>query len=946
MTTLKSALRFPERPPPPPPPPSREYPVLTSRFSAETLVIKSPPRAAIQRMFSSNSPPASPRSRSPSQGGYKPGHSATASESRINISSPTSIAPPLGRVSLDDERRYHRPMRPPTPTRSRSRTRARTPSGNAATRARTPSGNAADKLADAAHEVIAKLTLRRHGRQPSSGSERSMESLASPITGRKSSDSTRSDKRRSRYSRSLSTPSPVPAEVAVSAQIPSHRPPPRPQTPPFKLTDLPPRSDSRNAIVAQSVDATSFSKPPTRRVPPPPLALPIAPRQRLQALAASRPRPRMPAAARPRPKEPPTPSVKPLRPARLPPPPPVPAVALHEMAVPRAFHAFVTKGFSATAVPEKGHDQLLIKLDVGGQATYTTSVSTLLQDGGAGGCLGDFVEGALRDALAADEAEVEDEAAAMKPRQSLLDLPIPVPLLDINDDDLDGSSSISITAPSFAPSPCPQSPFPFAGYASESSSPTDERAEDPMSPVDPYVVASSSRATNLFLALPPSFAAPPPALPSPPRKEVQQPKVAAHATHLVPSPTHSSGGKHKSAHPDFGSIELPPSPPASLPSLPGSSAPSPPLAHGTAEAAARRALAARVQHAHLSTASTASSLSFSHDPSIDDDDAEDDSAAALLQPFFSVMRHQLYTNSHLSPSSPITAAAFSALERQSLDYGLLPSDVVLEAEYESEEDRSRSTVLGVPRGMSVDEVGCTPKLDFEIEDGKELELPSRGDEGNAEVVEKVEEDLARGRTPSLTLSATTCPTQDEVNDHVDLSTSIPPTAPSPASPTLSDCTIHLFLDRTDSPLASCLSPFIPYSMDTPPPSALTIYSAILTYLRSGSLPPALVLPRFSSSSTQINLDPKHPDVDPLTLSILRIAPAPLLALVSGLRTLEEEARWLGMSRLEVACQAEVARVGSVVNWLSQPTPEVAIGGKKQGRSREASREEALQAKWI
>ncbi|GAA5886723.1 hypothetical protein JCM6882_005868 [Rhodosporidiobolus microsporus] len=943
-TTLKSALRFPAHPPPPPTPPTQQYPVLTSRFSAETLVIKSPPRAAIQRIFSSSShsPPGSPRRRSSSQGGFKLGHSATASESRINISSPTAIDTP-GRPSLDDDGLSHsRHRRAGTPTRSHSRTRAR-----------TPSGTAADKLADAAHEVIAKLTLRRHGRQPSSGSERSMESLASPVMGRKSSESTRSERRRSRTSRSLSSPSPVPAEIVATAQPPSRRPPPRPTTPPFKLTDLPPRSDSRNACFAPPPQE-AVAKPPTRRAPPPPLALPIPPRQPLQTLAASRPRPKhLPNAARPRPKAPPTPSVKPLRPARLPPPPPLPvhSGSVSTTTEPRPFHAFVTKGFAAAAVEEKGHDELFVKLDVGGESTYTTSVSTLLRADGAGGKLAEFVEGALRDAAAASAAvdavdAVEDEAAAMQPGKPVLDLPIPVPLLDI-DDDLDGASSISINASPFAASPCPQSPFPFAGYASDSPSASDEDKafEDPMSPVDPFVVASSSRATNLFLALPPSFAPPPPALPSPPTKEVPQPKFAAHAMHLVPSPTHSSGGKHKSVHPDFGTVELPPSPPASLPSVPVSSSPPDPSA---AELAARRALASRVQQAHLSRASTASSLSFSHDPTVDDDhDADDDSSAALLQPFFSVMRHQLHTNSPLSPSSPITAAAFSALERQSLDYGLLPSDVEVEGEYDSEEDRSRSTVLGVPRGMSG--MGWAAAFERHLEEEEVPDVPSiEGWEEQPEKVEPKEEDGgSRGRTPSLTMSATTYSDYAEGDEPSDLPTSVPAIASPPAPITLSDCTLHLFLDRTDSPLASSLPPFSPSSTDTPPPSALTTYSSILTFLRTGSLPPALTLPRFSSSpaAAATTLVPKHPDVDPLVLSILRIAPAPLLALISGLRTLEEEARWLGMGPLKAACQAEIERVRSVVEWLSAPAAS-AGGGKKQGRSREASREEALQAKWI
>lgn len=93
--TLKSALRFPSRPAPAPttdlpqvpfdfntPPPQHHR--LVSRFSAETLVVKSPP--LLSRVFSTReSPPTSPLRST------RLGHVASASESRINILSPTAF---------------------------------------------------------------------------------------------------------------------------------------------------------------------------------------------------------------------------------------------------------------------------------------------------------------------------------------------------------------------------------------------------------------------------------------------------------------------------------------------------------------------------------------------------------------------------------------------------------------------------------------------------------------------------------------------------------------------------------------------------------------------------------------------------------------------------------------------------------------------------------------
>ncbi|BGP18161.1 hypothetical protein JCM10213_009004 [Rhodosporidiobolus nylandii] len=939
-TTLKSALRFPTAHPsppnypPPPPPPAEQYPVLTSRFSADTLAIKSPPRAAIQRLFSagsSTSPPASPRRRSSSNsdGGYKPGHSATSSESRINISSPKAYdfgdgAP--GRASLDERPARTHPNRAGTPTRSHSRSRSR-----------ATSGTAADKLAGAAKEVVEKLRRYGHGRTLSGASEKSVESLRSPVLarggGRKSSESARSNRRsRDMESRSLSSPSPVPAEVTRSAK-PSRHPPPRPTTPPFKLTDLPPRSDSRNAFTGQ---APSLSKPPSRRAPPPPaLALHSTQpaKQSLPALAAVRPRPKQlpPSVApgpRPRPHSPPTPSVKPLRPARAPPAVPPPSAS------PSPFQALLVSPPTLDALHAYGPDELLLKLNIGGQvnSTYVTTVSTLVREDGSGGKLAEFVEGVLTDVKAGTgggdeivEDEAADLAAAKKP---LLDLPF----LAVDDD---GADSISITPSHFDPSPCPSSPFPFAGYSDGSEGcDGDAGAEDPLSPIDPFI-ASSNRGTNLFLALPPSFAVPPPALPSLPTRDVQQPKVAAQQGVLVASPT-SVGGKHQSIHPDLGAIELPPSPPPSLPAVPCSSPPSSPASSVSPAERARRALASRVQQSHLSLASTSSSLSLT--PSAGEFDLDDAADAGgddtLLQPFFSVMRNQAHAA--LSPSSPITAAAFTALERHSVDYGaMLPSDVVVEG-YDSEEDRSRSTVLGVPRGLSRSSLAAFEGSLEECDEREEVpRLPKLALEDAESQVDQAEKVESRRGTPSLSLSATTYSSSSSSSPLVDVAPVV----------SFSDRTLAIYLNRTDVPLASSFSlPFSPLP-DGTAPSALTLYAAILVFLRSATLPPSLSLPRPPSF---VPVDPSTPDVDPSTLDLLRLSPAPLFALQAGLRTLKREARWLGMSALEEVCEREMKRAQGVVRWLTEAA--TAENGARAWRDRERSREEVINARveagWI
>ncbi|GAA6017175.1 hypothetical protein JCM10207_002561 [Rhodosporidiobolus poonsookiae] len=974
MTTLKSALRFPGAvfPPPPPSPPPQQYPNLTSRFSAETLVIKSPPRAAIQRIFSSSShsPPSTPRRRSSTMH-YRLGHSATASESKINISSPSTVAHDFGsgpgadtpgRASLDDGAL----ARADSTTRLSSRSHSRT-------RPRAPSGTAADKLAGAAREVIEKLALRRHGhghghRRDDSGD--SVESLATPPP-RKSSESSRSGysrdragHRRSRSSRSFSSPSPVPADLGRSAQPPTRRPPPppRPSTPPFKLTDLPPRSDSRNAIHAPPFSFTP-PKPPSGRAPPPPplsVASSQPAKQPLPALAASRPRPKhLPApseasSTRPRPRSPPSPSVAPLRPVRAAPVPAPAAPAPKPSATAEApFHALVLSPPTLDALRAFPPSELFVQIDIGA-STYTTTVATLVRDDGAGGRLGEFVEGVLGDVMRGAEAEeVEAEAAEMvpaRPAVGLLDLELPhaLPLLSVDDAldaNADAASSISVPVSRFVPSPCPSSPFPFAGYGSSENGDDPARSDeldDPMSPVDPFV-ASSSRGTNLFLALPPSFAAPPPALPSPPTQ------LASAATgakaQLVPSPTHSSGAKHRSVHPSLGTVELPPSPPASLPSLPA-------LPALDAASAARAALASRLHAARpVSFASSSASFSLSPDEAYSADAEDDEDADDLLPPFFSLLPSQAHLalppgETPLSPSSPITAAAFRALERQTVDfcsssssaagedaYGLLPSDV--EA-HDGDEDRSRSTVLGVPRGTTRGSLAAFDAA-YQVDEDDAPPVP-----GLRAEVEKAAPSRPLS-SPSTSSSAYNSPAS-------------PLPRAAPPAPTLADRTLRIFLDRPDLPLASAFSPpslslspsASSASGDTALASALFTYAALLSVLLTGALPAALSLP------PDLDLSAADAGADAPLLALLRLSHgAPLVPLLTGLRALAAEAAWLGLAGIEALCREETGRVGEVVRLLCGEPERARKQEQEEGRKRrerEPSKEEVFEGRakagWI
>ncbi|BGP33743.1 hypothetical protein JCM10296v2_005547 [Rhodotorula toruloides] len=824
MTSLKPALRFPPSypppPPPPPPPPEPQHRTLTSRFSADTLIIKSPPRP-FQRIFtsasSSTSPPASPivatKRYHRRMSSTAKRHNADGDRRAALDEAETGIR---HRPSLEDQQRR--------PRRSHSASRSRTASSGSAT--------AAEKLAGAAKEVIEKLALRRpgHARQRSSAGEASVESLASG---------------RSRP-RSISSPSPVPL---LPGRVPE-----RPASPPYKLVDLPPRSDSRNAAMADL-------KPHDAHVAPPSLTSSASNGSRpgrLPVLAASRPRPKRIPPHLPlqqRPTSPPSPSIPPLRPA------PSQGTRNSDTA---AFKAMLVKPPTFAAILTKSTSELLVRIDIGGQSTYTTTVETVLatRDGGnaVSDKLGEFVSSILDDvrrtgakmARLTEQPSLERGATnGVEVSVKHLDIPARIPM-----DDESSASTISRT-PSFAPSPLPGSPFPFADDCLASDIASEivfSGAEDPTSPIDPLAstaaaviaaknILSASRSAGAGRSLVPQ--------PPPPLESYDVQRVC------VVEPQAAVAGKHKSIHPDLGhTLSFGPEVASPLPFVVCSSV------------------------------------------KMHDDCASFDFSSAFrqgLEPFFDVVRGQAHESLSLlsplswpidsspSPSSPVTVAMIPSspdgvmhaqqvvVKRTSLDYGL--------------SDEALAKMAGFV---------AAPQRDGAVTSSS-----------------------SSARTPSLCSSESEAPPQTTSGGG---SACRHPTRPV----SLDDSTMHIFLDRTDAALPTA-TPH--HDLDTASLLQLgeSTYGCLLSFFRTGRLPPSLVLPPDPSTTAAL-------DVEPLYLSLFSLNPSPLFALTSALRTVEAEAGWLGCAAVQTACRLERERVQRVVEWLSTAKAGAqGLCGRAEGR---------------
>lgn len=390
----------------------------------------------------------------------------------------------------------------------------------------------------------------------------------------------------------------------------------------------------------------------------------------------------------------------------------------------------------------------------------------------------------------------------------------------------------------FAVSPF-SSPFPYAPYDDLQPSAldldlgaTEFLPSSPTSPIDPY-------AKKLFLPLPPPSFVPPPSALSPVKNNSQL--VRTPSPHL----------RIKSFHP-----EIVPSPPSS----------------GKTECERR-----------------ASSLSDSG--TVSDDEYNDCDAIALrsrlhlsstttevnpferaLGPFFEVLHGQSQ-----AASSDDHAMA---VERESIGY---PVDIG----EDTAEDRSRSTMLGVPRGSlrvkgprrmrTAEEMGPVPEVPRVFVDSQER----RRSDGS--------------RPPSLSHSLST------IDAEGDFASARTLHEPEPE--------FIIFLDRTP---------------------AQDVYSAILTFLRDDVLPPPFSLPRAPSNDQKRSST--TPDVDPSHLSILSLSPLSLIDLFSRLHLLCTEAKWFGMDALVARCEMERERLTEVVAWLEEEKERKAVKEERERRA--------------
>ncbi|GAA5984500.1 hypothetical protein JCM5350_004737 [Sporobolomyces pararoseus] len=617
MDNLKSALRFPHPPPPLPPPPIPQH-NLSSRFSTETLVVRSPPHAkSIQRFFSSNSsahsPPRSPATRRsfsssspPKTNSIRPKHSPSASESYISIPSPRLYDPevaPWTRISLDEAE----VLRSPTVTKGRGEW-AREISGAGSGGA---IGASKDKLAGAAKEVMELLARKRqgigHGRK---GSAENSSISPRPKSPRKDSvPSSSAD----RTNQSLNDRENGFEKGAGRGND---------QSSSRKLVDLPPRSDSRNAITTTIASST--------------------PHQASSLPVSSTPQQTKPLKSTLRPNSPPSISIPPLHPQPRLPANPLPSKDDHYHSLP-SFEGLVLSKPTREEVENRKSNEILVEIDVGG-SLHTTTVENLVRDG-RGGKLGSLVETTIR------TIKSEGKGLNLAKEEKGGYLQLPNLQLDADDDGHNSGSSLNVTLSHFVVSPNP-SPFPFMHNLDEANGVNEEGGNDCCSPIDPL-------APQLFLSMP-SFAPPPPPL----RLDLD-PLPTSHQVNVVASPAFNS--KHLSVYPLISTNSPPPPSPIS-PSPPTptprrmSVLPSPrsfsyhDLPPSPNELAARRALAKRL---HLSTGSFGFTCR---------QEAGGETFGSDLEPFFQVLRSQAYRTT--SPESP--SDLFNSQGGEGAD---LPTDV-------------------------------------------------------------------------------------------------------------------------------------------------------------------------------------------------------------------------------------------------------------------------------
>ncbi|KAL8286508.1 hypothetical protein RQP46_004525 [Phenoliferia psychrophenolica] len=193
-----------------------------------------------------------------------------------------------------------------------------------------------------------------------------------------------------------------------------------------------------------------------------------------------------------------------------------------------------------------------------------------------------------------------------------------------------------------------------------------------------------------------------------------------------------------------------------------------------------------------------------------------------------------------NPFSSVLGPFFQALSSSdslpTFEHSLLPVD---SETYTAEEDQSRSTLLGIPRGSGwvrgprAMRAVAVPRLGIiTSETGSRLPSLSMSLSSEEAANEPAEQD------------------EDEQDDRP---------------------IMEVFLDRSGE-----------------------VFGAVIAFLRDGALPPHLCLPTLHDSATPAS-------VDPTTLSLFAMHPPAPLALLAALRDLRTEATWLGLQDLEDRC---------------------------------------------
>ncbi|KAM0746184.1 hypothetical protein T439DRAFT_384217 [Meredithblackwellia eburnea MCA 4105] len=808
------------------------YPVLTSRFSNETLAVKTPRSFTHHRWFS-HSPPASPKYPS---GGVHHRHSGSES-SKLNISSPTQ------------------------PSRSGDEQEQEVLSSPKLSSEDPSVGRTPVKMVGSVEEAFA--FARGHGRHSSSGSNDSSTSTfqrpqqRAPPAAR-SSPSFSSPTRPPQPTRAAPRPPiPTPASRTVSPTPPS-----------IPRSELPPRSDSRNGFVGVSSLANIIASQTNKRAQSPApattatatsaptLTPPAAPSLYASPIAswvkkasAPAPSPTPTAALPPRPHSPPSAEVRPLSISRsklLPstsgsstpaPQAPAPAVASP------FFLATLVRPLSSNsaALRSNNDDAVRVEIDVGGKK-FVTQMNTLVQKGGK---LGEFVVAAVEEARrevgknrGLTEGKRQDSGDSLY-SSSLAGEIGPVAMGEKEKDD---DSVSMLSSNHFDVSPFP-SPFPFSSFDGKVDMADEQLISalsleagintSPSSPVDPF-------ARKMFLNLPP------PTLSAP---------SAGKQARLVTTPRL----RVTSVHPSICSSAPPLSKNCNTSPTDNSTrhqltSPTSSVCGGDEEDLDWRP--SFVKSGHTST----------------DFNPFENS----LGPFFQVLQGQARTEVDADGVEREFGFKLDDLERD------LPVDVGVINE---EENKSRSTMLGVPRGVG----SLNGKRSLVGLSTKALALERNG----APPVPKVEVERSSvgSRPPSLSMSLSSDEGLLGSNEEGDKTLVDEEDEKSP---------IEVFIDRDGN-----------------------IFSHLLHFLRNGSLPADLTLPT-SPQDTSC--------VDRSLLSLFSLHPPSAFNLLATLRNTRAEALWFGMQEVVDACEVEREKLIKVIKGMEEKRNLDAVEAERRRRA--------------